>query len=282
MRMVGSWRQARVGGSMEVRSWHWRAQAVRAYVVRADRLAFDGRVAPRGWLDSPPRRRHSLTVPLAGEYVSFRGPETVVAPRVGIVEPSTGWGERWEPGLQALIVEWSSEVGGPASGTLRLSRPDHVHAQSLASAIEGPLPPEPWLLVAPFWSRLRALGLPLAPPQDIALPEVPPIVVRLEAALSEHLARLDCSPSASELAATMAMSERHLRRCFEAHVGWLGSFRSRLRHGRLPAAASALALSELSAEQVGRSLGYGSGTALVRALTDAGFGDREEMRARVR
>jgi AraC-like DNA-binding protein len=286
VRLVPHRRVSRVlGTAIQRRTDGWRSISLRAYVVSAGGMAFDGRVSPLGLFGPGAEREHSyITIPLEGEFISLRGSSAgvIVRPSVALIENSITWEERWERELRALVIQWSSEHGQPVAGELQLAPADLEHARVLADRICSPCDEDPWPLLVPFLERLRALGVGLVSAEQIDLPDAPPEVVRIERAMSALLMELERAPGSVDLSSLTGLSERHLRRLFEQHQLWLGAFRERVRHARLPSAANWLAFSDLSTERVARSLGYGSARALVRALDDAGYGGREEIRRRVR
>jgi hypothetical protein len=284
MRLLPHRRLNRVLGEPVERSLHgWRGLAIRAYVVETRGMSFDGRVSPDGLFPSPIGANTSwITIPLAGEYVSLRAPSgLLVRPSEAVIEDKMTWDERWEGDMRALVVEWSSTSIAPTRGTFRLGPADVAHARAIADAMVAGVAEDPWPRLRAFVDRLSALGVGVPPTRELELPEVPADVLRVEHAMSTLLSELPSAPRAVDLSIQTSLSERHLRRIFSEHAAWLGSFRARLRHARLPSAASWLALSSISPERIARSLGYGSARALMRALGDAGYGDRDTIRRRV-
>lgn len=262
-----------LGTAIERRTDSWRALSLRAYVVSTRGAPFDGRISPigLGGRGAAPRLSY-VTIPLEGEYVSLRGAGgAIVGPSEALVEDCFTWEERWESGMRALVIEWDAAHGAGPSGRVRLSPADFAHARALAHRICAPLGDEDaWRVLVPFLDRLRAMGVGITATAEISLPDVPTEVVRVERSLSEMLVRLERGPAGVDLSLATGLSERHLRRLFVEHAAWLGRFRERIRHARLPSAANWLA-ARLPTERIATSLGYGSARALVRALDDAGY-----------
>lgn len=284
VRLVPYHRVSRVAGTpMERTTDGWRALSLRAYVVSARGVPFDGRISPLCLLGAE-REHVYVTIPLDGEYVSLREPHArLVGVSEALVEHTIDWNERWERDMRALVVQWHPAAHGmPSAGLVHLSPRDLAHARELSEHICARSEQDPWPLLAAFLERLRALGIGMASPRAIDLPAVPTDVVRVEHAMSELLMQLDRGPASVDLARMTGLSERHLRRVFRQHHAWLGSFRERVRHARLPSAANWLAFSRLPTERIARSLGYGSGRALLRALQDAGYEERDALVRRAR
>jgi AraC-like DNA-binding protein len=259
-----------------------RSLGLRAYVVHTQGADFDARCWPGG-LHDPTGQHAILTIPLRGRYLSFRqgGALTATAlPGDAVLEQSNAWQERWQDDLRALVLQWAPPFGRPGSGALRLDARDRQFAVALADAIEAAapgrqrVPPE----FSAFWERLRSLGVALVPMQEMQLPAVPDVVSMIEGVVSPLLCAYETAPSAQDLVDRTGFSDRHLRRLFDQHAGWMGSFRERRQHGRLTSAVSWLTETNLSLERIAPSLGYGSGRALARALDDVGFAGRQSAR----
>ena len=150
MRLVEHHRGNRVIGTPIARTTDgWRALSLRAYVVSARGLPFDGRASPIAlWGPGAEPRDSYVTIPLEGEYVSFRGERPVVVrPGDALVERTLTWEERWEREMRALVIQWSSAHGQPRPGPLRLSASDLAHARALAERICAPCDEDPWPLL---------------------------------------------------------------------------------------------------------------------------------------
>lgn len=219
--------------------------------------------------------RAQLSILLAGRgYFAMPGGPLLLRPgdavesdqRLGQAEGYFG-----TPGL-VLMVEWDRDtLFGPgthgAARHSRLSEPELARLRALATRIDRTLP-SVWLVE--LCAELRAAGLAVER-------EVGPLVVSapraasLYGAMGDALERLHDFPSLGEIASSLQVGERQVRRDFEQLTRELGQpyegWRDFLSDARLGWVTQLLSIPGLTQARVAELAGFRSPVALAHAFS---------------
>jgi AraC-like DNA-binding protein len=172
---------------------------------------------------------------------------------------------------EVLVVDWDHDgpFGAERRGPPRCSRLSSHDTQELRALVArfSAAGVEPW--VDELVLRLRALGLP-APRKFEVGRIVLPQAARIYEALGTARSQLEAPVSLTELADSLGLSERHLRRAF-AHLEGLGmkssGWRGFLGDIRLGWAQQLLSVPGLSMKRIAQLTGFGSDIAFSHSFS---------------
>lgn len=181
----------------------------------------------------------------------------------------SGWNERWEgdvrfvsvfgPGLRPPPGQ-PSRLGQRAVARLRASFERAERGEAIDDFTEE-------VLAEVRWPALAV----------VPRPPVPSEVQVLASHLGDLLSRLWLQPQLIDLADTLGVSTRHVRRHLRAAEPWLGPFagaagwRTQLHRIRLVTAVAFLANRQSRVAEVARDVGYGSSRAMLTAFQLSGL-----------
>ena len=250
------------------------APGLRVGLVRSWGLSHFDSAPLVGAVDAFPQEGSTLVeVVLAGTLI-LRHPafgERVFRPGDLVSLPSSGWNERNEGDVVLLTLYDSTHA---SNGTYRTGSISRWDVSSLLSSIEAFQHEEssPFALIAKIlrvvaWQGDHETLLRMRPPEPLQ---------RVSDALSSVLSQLHARPQWIDVAARLAVSERHARRLLLEAAPWLGPYagpsgwRRQLHVLRLLTAVGFLAHKGARLEDVARASGYGTARAMLRSFELAG------------
>jgi AraC-like DNA-binding protein len=174
---------------------------------------------------------------------------------------------------EAIVFEWSDVLGDAWKGPARISRIARSDVSALRSHVASidAMAPEQW--IALLGARLRALGHRASREVAHASPARDRLAFVFRA-LGDALSRIDRSPSLTDVADALVLTERQTLRQFKElkqrydhpNDGW----RDFIQDARLGSAMQLLSIPGVPLAQVARLAGYGSPVALSHAFAQRG------------
>lgn len=236
------------------------------------------------------QRRTQLSIVLAGRgYFAVGGRIATLRPGSVVLSDQRLHGDEGYAGSPSvvMIVDWEDDgaLGPPHRGPAcvsQLAARDVARLRSLAARATS-VPPRRW--AGDVIDVLRAIGLPAPRPRPDELVASPQLA-RLYAALAHVRSHLHEHPALADVAGSLELSERHVRRAFEQLDRELGTgtngWRDFLADTRLASAQQLLSVPGLSVSRVAALSGFRSPVALCHAFAERGSLSPGQLARRLR
>lgn len=231
----------------------------------------------------------ALSFQLGGELVVRRRAEERTVPEGSCARMDVeAWNERWEGEFRVLVLEWYDEGLPLGFEAARIGGGERRALAAFADLLlEGRLQGRAAAhALTQLTARLSSAGYPLRVPDARELYEgAPEGAQELATVLGATLSHMPSSPQLVDVATSLQVSERHVRRRLSTLGGWLpgysqpGAWRRRLRMLRTNLASSFLTVGGVHLEAVARSVGYGSARAMCLAFDQEGLPRPSTFRA---